>query len=144
MANLIPAYINGKAYEWNDIECVILGTPVTTISKIDYSQKQEMTEEFGAGPLPVAFGYGKRISTCKITMLMNEIEAIQNIVASGILQDIPLFDIIVSYTDMTSRVPSVRHIIRNCRFKDNGRSVGTGDQSIKIELELSVSHIQYK
>jgi hypothetical protein len=74
-------------------------------------------------------------------MLMEEVENIQSVAPLGVLQDIPEFDIIVSFID-PSETPRT-HKLRNCRFKDNGRTVATGAQSIECALSLEISHIEW-
>jgi hypothetical protein len=68
-----------------------------------------------------------------------------NIVAAapnGRVQDIPEFDIVVSFTD-TNLIPVV-HTIRNCKFMTNKISTATGDTSIPIEMDLVPSHIAWQ
>ena len=99
MALSLPALINGKSYEYADIIVNILGVPITGITSIEYDIKQNMENIYGAGNKPVSRGYGKFEPTAKITLLMEEIEAITAVSPSGTLQAIPEFDIIVIYTD---------------------------------------------
>lgn len=141
--NLQPL-INGKSYEWNDLTVNIMGQPIIGITAIDYSDKQDMMNIYGAGRFPVSRGYGKIETEAKITLLKEEVQGLMAIAPNGRLQDIPEFDIIVSYIDdITGAVVPHTHKIRNCRFKDNKRAVATGDQSIPVEMELITSHIDW-
>jgi len=139
--NLIVPLINGKSYEWSDIILNIMGVPIVGITKIEYEQTQDMQNIFGAGRYPVSRGYGKMESTCKITLLMEEIENIMMVAPLGIIQDIPEFDIIVAFID-PMLVPKI-HKVRNCRFKNNVRTTSQGEQSIPVDCELICSHIEY-
>ena len=57
------------------------------------------------------------------------------------MERIPEFDITVFYFDPS--LPPRTHTIKNCRFKNNIRSVGQGDTSIPCELELVCSHVEF-
>jgi hypothetical protein len=137
-ANLIPL-INGKAYEYADITCIILGVPIVGITAIEYGEEANTENIYATGRYPVSRGYGQVTPSAKVTILMNEV---MNIVsAAPNVHDIPEFDIIVTYTD-ANLIP-VTHKIRNCRFKNNMISSASGDTSIAIPLDLIVSHIEF-
>jgi hypothetical protein len=72
---------------------------------------------------------------------MNEVMNIVSAAPNGRIQDIPEFDIIVTFTDV-NLLPVV-HKIRNCRFMKNMIASATGDTSIPMELDLIVSHIEF-
>lgn len=141
MAVNITPLINGKSYEYSDITCNILGVPVVGITSIEYEETQQMENIYGAGRNPVSRGYGQKTPTAKITLLMEEVENIQAVAPSGILQDIPEFDIIVTYTD-TSLIAR-KHVLKNARFMKNIRSSNAGDTSIPVEMDLIISHVQW-
>lgn len=141
MGVLITPLINGKSYEWADITLNILGVPIVGITSVEYSETQDMMNIYGAGRSPVSRGYGKIEPSAKITLLMEEVEAISAAIPTGLLMDIPEFDIVVAYLD--SALVSRIHKIRNCRFKNNVRTSNQGDQSIPVELELIPSHIEW-
>jgi hypothetical protein len=138
--NGIPL-VNGKAYEFADISCIVLGTPILGVTAIEYGEDDNIENIYATGRYPVARGYGQITPSAKITVLMNEVMNIVSVAPSGRLQDIPEFDIVVTYTD-ANLIPVV-HKIRNCRFKTNMISSATGDTSIPIDLELIVSHIEF-
>lgn len=137
---LIPL-INGKSYEWADIQATVLGVPIIGITNIEYEEKQGMENIYGAGRFPVSRGYGKVEPTAKMTLLMEEVENLQTAAPLGRLQDIPEFDIIVMYLD--SALITRKHVLKNVRFTNNKRGASSGDTSIPVELELIISHIQY-
>ncbi|MCD6017280.1 MAG: hypothetical protein K0S53_401 [Bacteroidetes bacterium] len=136
----IPVLINGKSYSWQDITLNIMNVPIVGITKITYSQTQKSEMIYGAGRSPVSYGLGNLEATCSISLKMEEVESIMSVAPNGLLMDIPMFDIIVAYTDM-ALVPRI-HTIRNCRFKNNTRDVSQDDTSIDCELELLCSHIE--
>lgn len=142
MAYSLPPLINGKAYEWADIIINIFGTPFAGVTNIEYDETQAMENIYGAGNRPVARAYGNITPTAKITLLMEEMEAIQNLPGiGGMIQRIPEFDVTVTFSD-AQLVPRV-HTLRNCRFMKNMRTVNQGDTSIACECELILSHVDF-
>lgn len=142
MAIPITPLINGKSYDWADITVNILGLPVVGITGVEYAENQTIENVYGAGKYPVSRGFGKVEPTAKITMLMEEVEALQAAVTTGRLQDIPEFDILITYVDvqLVTRV----HKLRNARFMKNDRIVAQGDTSIPVELDLVISHVEWR
>ena len=141
MSYPIVPLINGKSYEWADIAINILGVTVVGVTSIEYEEKQGMENVYGAGRVPVSRGYGKVEPTAKVTLLMEEIEAIMAVAPLGRIQDIPEFDISVIYLD--SALVTRKHKLRNVRFMNNVRSSSSGDPSIPVECELILSHIEW-
>lgn len=141
MAYPLVPLINGKSYEWADIVVNVLGLPIVGITNIEYEEKQNMENIYGAGRFPVSRGYGKVEPTAKMTILMEELENIQSVAPLGRIQDIPEFDIVVMYLD--AALVTRKHILKNVRFMNNKRASSSGDTSIPVELELIISHIQY-
>lgn len=133
--------INGRTYDYGSIIVNIMSVPVAGVTAIEYSDDQEMEDNYGAGTMPVNRGFGKYKAMAKITLYMEEVEAITSLATGGRLQNIPEFDIIVAYVN-SSNVP-VTHKLRNCRFKNNNRKSKTGDTKIEVELDLLISHITW-
>lgn len=133
--------INGQAYAYADIVVTVLGSPLAGITAIEYSDAQEVTENFGAGRFPVSRGLGKIESKAKITIDRAELNSLIKAAPSKRLQNIAEFDISVSYVPAGS--PPVTDIIKNCRFKNTVGGASEGDSSVMAELELAVSHIDW-
>ncbi len=140
VSNGVPR-INGVEYGWADIVCAINGVPITGITAISYSDKQDMENIYGAGRYPVAYGKGRITPTAKITLLASEVLAIQSQSPNGRIQDIAPFDITVTYLPDSGVIHTDK--IRNCLFTENKRDVKEGDKYIGVELELLPSHIDW-
>lgn len=138
--NGIPM-INGAAYGWADITTTIAGVPVTGITAIEYDDKQEVTNIYGAGRYPVARGKGRITCAAKISLLMSEVMAIQDSSLNRRLQDLAPFNIQVSYIPENGMV--VHDVIRDCQFSANSRKWKEGDTNQVVELELIVSKIEW-
>ncbi len=135
--------INGRAYTGSQIRVNVLGREVIGIIGVKYSDKQDMQNNYGQGNYAVSRGYGKITCEASLTLEMAEVEALQLVAPNGRLQEIPEFDIPVSYVDDTTLL-LVSHTIKNCRFMENTRDAKMQDMSIEIELPLLVSHIKWK
>lgn len=141
MATNITPLINGKSYEYADITLIVLGVPIIGATAVEYGEEANITNVYGTGRYPISRGHGTVEPMAKITLLMEEVMNIVAAAPNGRLHDIPEFDIIVSYTDV-SLIPVV-HKIRNCRFKNNKIGSSTGDTSIPVDLDLVISHIEF-
>jgi hypothetical protein len=141
MPNYTPL-INGQSYGWGDIIINILGRDVVGRTAIMYSDDTEKENVYGAGNLPIARGRGATKAEASITLLMEEIIALQDIAPDRNLSNIPAFDVIVKFMPI---VPGriVTDIIRNCEFTGNKRDIKQGDKSIAAEFKLVTSHITW-
>lgn len=133
--------INGRAYDYSQIEVNILGVPVAGVSAITYTQEQEKVNNFGAGSNPVSRGHGTINSSANITISMNDVEAIRDAAPLGRLLEIPSFDISVTYLNEQK---VVTHVLKNCEFLNDGVEATNGDTNIERAFDLVVSHINYR
>lgn len=136
--------INGTAYSWSqiDIKFSNITQSLNGVVKLEYEDEQKVEFNFGAGNFPVSRGFGNVESEAKITLQMEDIEAIRANIESGRLQDLGQFDVIVSYNHPEeSRI--VTHVIKNCYISNNGVEVAQDDTTIEKELNLNPSHIQW-
>jgi hypothetical protein len=140
MADNTPL-VNGQAYAYADIIVTVLGSPLAGITAINYSDSQEITENFGAGRFPVSRGLGKIQSEASMTIDRAELNALLKAAPKNRLQNIGEFDITVSYVPEGSA--PVTDIIKNCRFKNTPSGAKEGDSNVVAELELAVSHIDW-
>lgn len=134
--------INGVLHSWASIQVAIQGVPLTGITSIEYEDKQEVVNKYGAGRYPVGRGLGRITPSAKITLYLDEVSALQAKSSSGRLQDLGMFDILVGYLHPTSGLITYDKI-RNCHFGDNSRKIKEGDTDIQVELELVPSHIEW-
>jgi hypothetical protein len=134
--------INGVAYTWSQVNINVLGRLVVGIVAIDYSDKQDMQDNYGQGNYVVSRGIGKIMCEASVTLEAAEVEALQLASPTGRIQDIPEFDVPISYIDNADVLAT--HTLKNVRFKENKRSAKSGDMTMEVELPLLVSHINWK
>lgn len=114
------------------------------IRRVQYSDEQAIVNGYGAGKMPVGEEEGNYSATASIDLLNEEVLAIQNALPPGTrLQDIPGFDIVVSYEDGATGTLKRTDIIHNCRFTNNGVEVSQGDGAIVRSFTLKTSHITH-
>ena len=133
--------INGVAYHWASVEVNIFNQAIAGITAIEYDDDQEMQDNYGSGIYPVSRSYGKVKATAKMTLEMAEVVALQKAVPSGRIQDIPEFDVVVTYANGLTVVTDV---VKNCRFMKNSRASKSGSaDGIMVDISLITSHIQW-
>ncbi len=110
------------------------------ISAIRYSDEQEIEDNYGAGRFPVSRGYGEIKTEGSITLHAEEVRAIQAAAPLRRLQDIPPFDIVVSYIPLSGAAVTT-DVLKNCQFKKNARDAKQGDKKIEVEIPLVISNI---
>lgn len=133
--------INGRAYDYAQIEANILGVPVAGISAITYVEEQEKVNNFGAGNRPVSRGHGAINASGSVTLSMNEVEAIRDAAVEGSLLGIPSFDITVTFLNEQK---VVTHVLKNCEFLSDGVEASQGDTNIERSFDLVMSHVKYR
>lgn len=139
---MATALINGVAYEWSSIKFNVLGVPVVGIDAIEYKDSQDMENNYGAGVQPVSRSYGQVSYEGSITLHMAEVEAIQDAISSGRLQDAAEFDIVVSFQPTGGSIRT--HTLQFCRFMENSRSLTKGDKVVAVEIPLLIGGIKWK
>jgi hypothetical protein len=133
--------VNGRAYDYVDVQVSILGAELNGVTEINYTQEQEKVNNFGTGVNPVSRGHGSRDASASLGLNMNEVEALRDIAPGGNLLDIPTFDIIVVFGNV--QAPKT-HTIKNCEFTNDGVETSQGDTAINRTFDLVCSHILYR
>lgn len=140
MNNGIPA-INGEMYGWADVKLMVNGTLIKGVSAIKYGDSQTIEKMYGAGRYPIGWGKGRIDCSGSITLYKEEIVALQAAAPRGRIQDLPSFDIVVSYLPENGVICT--DVLKTCKFTANQREVNEGDTSISAELELMVMSIDW-
>lgn len=139
--NGIPL-VNGQLCAWAEIVVAIGGVPLTGITSIEYADKQEVKNEYGAGRHPIGRGKGRITPSGKMTLYREEVVALMRRAPRGRLQDLPAVDVTVSYIPMGS-VDVITDKIRNCAFSEVELKAKEGDTSLTVDLPLVPSHIEW-
>ena len=137
-----PPLINGVTPSWANIIVNIAGVPVIGITAINYEDKQEIENVYGAGQRAVARGYGRIDCTGSITLLRDEVEALRKASPTGRLQDLAPFNIMVSFVPYGGSVVA-NHNIKSCQFLNDGVDAKEGDTKLEKQLDLVVGSIDW-
>lgn len=135
-------YVNGEQHSWASIAVNALGRTFTGITAINYSDSVDIQNQYGAGQHVDHQGVGNYEATASMELYQYEIVALQRAAGGARIQQIPPFDITVSYKPTLS-APAVNDVIRNCRIKTNNRNLTQGDPMSKVSVELIVTHIDW-
>ena len=133
--------VNGMLCAWADIVVLIGGVPVPGVLGVEYDDQQEIVNKYGAGRYPVGRAKGRITSTGKLILYQEEVQALSAQSATGRLQDLPPFDVIVQYMPDSGML--VTDKIRNCHISGNARKWKEGDTEQQVELTLVPSHIEW-
>lgn len=138
---VVPALINGQAYDYTQIIMSVLGVPVAGVTSINYTEEQEKTNNFGAGNRPVSRGRGAIEASGSIELSMNEIEALRDAAPSGSMLKIPPFEITIVYLNLQK---VVTHKLKNVEFTNDGVETSQGDTDIRRTFDIVMSDVKYR
>ena len=133
--------VNGKSYDYTQVEINILGVPVAGVTSITYTEEQEKTNNFGTGKRPVSRGRGPVDCSGTIEISMNDVENIRDAITDGSMLDIPSFDIPVTFGN-SQKV--VTHVVKNVEFTTDGVDTSQGDTDIKFSFDFVASNVKYR
>jgi hypothetical protein len=135
-------FINGVQYHWGQIAINALGNIFVGVEKVMYEEKQEISNNYGAGNYAIGQGFGKIEVSGSLTLFQEELEALAAAAPNRRLQQIPNFDITVTFIPEPGQA-LVNHVIRNCRFTVNKRDMSQGDTKVVADIEFIASHIDW-
>lgn len=136
----VPPLVNGRSYAWADVVVNIGGRPIKGITAISYSDEQEIEDNIGIANQPISRGFGAVNYTGSITLDMEEVEALQATSPTRRVQDLPFFDISVSYINGAK---TVTHRLVACTLVSNGRELETNQKRVSVEMELRIGKIEW-
>lgn len=141
MSNVRFTNINGTEYSWANILFTFMGRTPAGIRSITYKEVQNMSLVYGTGQSPVGRAYGNIEPTASISMLFSELQKIKDISPSGKITDLTEFDILITYQPTPTKV--VTDVLKDVKFKDNGVTVASGDEEMVVDIELSITDIEF-
>lgn len=136
----MPTLINGVAVAWADIQVPFLGVPLTGVTAINFSEKQEKTNNYGIGNKPVSRGYGRKTYEGSITMLAEEWKNIAAAAPGGSINNIPFFDLPILYVNSTGLYLKVT--LKAVDFTEASFDSKEGDTAIPITMPFIMADIE--
>lgn len=135
--------INGQEYSWAQCQFAINGTVINGITKINYKNGQEYTDNYGAGQYPVSRSRGKyKAENVSMSLHFSEVQALTKAAPNRELTSCPMFDITVSYIPDLGQSP-VTEKLRGCQFLSNSRDLSQSADGIAVDLELICAKIEW-
>lgn len=131
--------VNGIAMVWSDIQVPFLGTPLTGVTAISFTEKQDKTNNYGIGNKPVSRGYGRKTFEGSITMLAEEWRNVVAASPSGSLNDIPFFDLPILYINAAGLYMS--STLKAVDFSESHFDSKEGDTMIPITIPFIMADI---
>jgi protein involved in ribonucleotide reduction len=133
--------INGVVYAWSSIKINVMGETLTGVDAINYEEDQAIEGVYGAGNRKIGVSYGDVETPGSITLQRHEIDRLEDLSSTGRLQDLPPFEIIVSYT-AGGRVKV--HTLEFVIIKKNIGGGSKGENELSKELDLFIGNIKWK
>lgn len=131
----------GRIAGWNSKTCRVLGRDMEGITKLEYDDTLSKEAAYGAGKYPIGTEEGNYSARCSMSVYSEEIVGLQDSLTPGTrIQEIPPFDIVVSYV-YGGRI--VKDVIKNCEIRTVGKPVNQGDGKIIHDMEIHCSHIDW-
>jgi len=126
--------VNGKAYEFSDIEFEIFGYKVMDVKEIDYATKRNIANNYGTGIEPISRSTGTKTYEGKIVLGMKEVETIREKMPANMdLTDLAPFTIVISYLN---NYKITTHKLFFCQFTEDNPKAKQGDGDLVMELPL--------
>jgi hypothetical protein len=142
-------FTNGIKQGYVNVKIFLAQTPkpIVGVTALSYEEVVDTEALYGIGNQPIGFGYGNYSYTGSIDLYHDEVESLQLIALaqgdnSGSITSILPFDIIVIISKFDSSTVS-KHVLKNCIFQSNGRTLASGDASIKVSIPFMFSHINW-
>ena len=131
--------INGESYSWASITFNLFGVPVAGITNIEYKEKQNKTNNYGAGQRPVSRGYGKIEADGSIEIYLDEWKKVIAAAPNRDPLSIGWFDIPVTYGN--SVADATVDVLRSCEFLENPFNAKQGDTALTVKIPLIIAQI---
>ena len=132
--------VNGRAYDYVSITPVFLGSPLPSMSLINYEETQDKTNNFGTGNRPVSRGQGAIDASGSIELSMNDIEALREAAPNGSLLQLEASDFVLVFGNLQS---VKTHILKNLEFTNDPGGGAQGDTDLKQTINFVISHVVY-
>ncbi len=129
--------VNGKVYDWADVDLKIPGLDIQ-FQSISYDDELDQEAVYGRGNKPRGFGTGNYSSSGKAELLRDDYHTL---LAYAAAQGVPFFkmqfpSIVVSYGMEGEK--TVVDELKLVQFSKRSNSATQGDKSVKVSLDLAI------
>lgn len=140
----INPLINNQFYSWASIRFNFLGLSVSTVTKISYSEEDEIKSVRAVGSKKLGYTQDNTETTGSISILAETFEALVRKLPPGTrIQDMAPIPITVSYMDAKGNLNT--HVLMGCKFLKNSREASAGSSdAISVETPLYIHDIYWQ
>jgi hypothetical protein len=137
-----PVLVNGKNYDWTDIQAVIFGLPLVGITEINYKRKRSSKNNYGGGGEPVSYGYGNVEYEGDMSVYVDELVNIRSAAPGTSIIEIPAFSMLiicggVGTTQFTDS-------LKNIRITEDPFASKQGDTMIIVKVPFEFAGLYHK
>lgn len=130
--------INGKAYDWADVNLFLPGLVVEP-QEISYEDELEKELAYGLGSKPRGYGRGNYKASGKISLLRDDYDALLDYCKR---QGIAFFAlefprIVVSYANEGDVMR--QDVLNRVSFTKRSNKAAQGDKNLKVDLDLMIA-----
>jgi hypothetical protein len=131
--------VNGKYYDWEDINVLLPHGTAAGITEIKYSDEQPVTARYGRGAVPRGYGRGNYSASGSMVLDRDEWERLKEELAkSGAIYDHEPFTIVVSYANHEQ--PEIVDTLKSCKISkfDGGGGAQGDDNAGPVTCEFTI------
>lgn len=132
--------INGREYEFSDIQLVLGGRDVTGIRGIKYNTKQEKEVLYGKGNRGMSIQRGNIECVGEISLTQSELETLR-LLGNGSVLSLHL-DAVVCYGNPSKGDVMTTDKINGLEFTEEPKEISQGDKFMKITLPFIALEIE--
>jgi len=129
--------VNGKCYDWGDVDVKIPGMPFEP-QEISYDDELEKEEAYGYGHKPRGYGRGNYKASGKVSLLRDDYQAVLDYCkAQGVkFYEMELPSVVVSYADSDGQIKQDE--LKKVHFTKRSHKAAQGDKSLKVDIDLMI------
>jgi hypothetical protein len=131
--------INGKSYDWEDVNVILPQGTAAGITEIKYSDEQPVTAHYGKGAIPRGYGRGNYAASGSMVLDRDEWERLKKeLAAGGGIYDHDPFTIVVTYANNDQ--PETVDTLKSCKISkfDGGGGAQGDDKVTAITCEFTI------
>ncbi|MGL5692204.1 MAG: hypothetical protein ACRDD8_15495 [Bacteroidales bacterium] len=131
--------INGKAYDWSDIEIRfsnITGEPIMDIKAISWKADRKIESNYGIGSQPISRGYGNWTYEASIDLGYGAQVELQRLSPDGTLHGLGEFDVIIAHQNIDEGKETA-NILQRCIFSEDALDAKQDDTDLVQTFKLN-------
>lgn len=133
--------INGIARSWSEITIPFLGTPLSGIMDVSWTEDSIATMNPGIGRYASSVGYGNKVFTGSMTFTQEEWNNIVRVAPNSKPSDIPFFDLPILYMN-DSQGLVMKTLWKSCIMTNVKIAAKQGDTVIPVEVTFLMADIK--